>query len=503
MLKFLILLSLFSTMAWGFYPADDSSKELFHSLPGKQNEIEEFLKSQISSMNEYNSMNTEYRMTKVPKVEGQPVSEWVPVINEESRKLVVELRITEEGLKSPLVMAEEVMRLNQISSTAFTHPYEWAETVANARKGSVRATEKLARLDVQTSHDLKSWLESNTQFFEGEVDPAKLEQWSSSRKSEALARYKPIAAAAKKELQRLTAEWAKQRPTFTQMERQEKKFNDLVMANDRAGARQMLEKYLPWILMEPSEQNAWKAWLDAMENPDLSKRQLVFRGMDGYPVLRIKGSEKVGVFSSVLAMNQGNYTRRLRSLTTLRERFGIQENWSASEVEGAPKFPKDQPSLIDQMKNHASVPQGSPFISVSDNTIASRFGSSERMALLVDERRLVPNALAFGYGEIERLIPLVIFPDEVVHYQGKVNGQTTYIDNDAFLAKVTEAIGRPIDPKEINAGVDEQEFLKRGFDRLSDLLLEEPGATAIQGVGCVVGMPCDCIQQGFKKLLNE
>jgi hypothetical protein len=496
---FFFLLVSITASSWAFYPPSENSQELFESLKGKETEVSNFLKSQIESTNSYGSRNYEIRMTTVAKIEGQPLAEWVPVLDTDSRKLVVELRITEEGLKSPLVMAEEILKLNQITGGSFTHPYQWAETVANARAGSIRATEKLARMDYQAARDVKGWLGPNMSFFQEGTDPAKIEEWTKVRLKEAQIRYEPIMKAAKAEAKKLQTEWEEMRPKFTELEKQEKKFNDLVMANDRAGARRMLETYLPWPLMEPSEKKTWKEWLDAMEHPDLSRRQLVFRGMDGYPVLKSAGSEKVGMFSAVLAMNQGNYTRRLRSLTTSRVSQGI-SNFYDVETEAVLKLPKDQPSLLVQMYNHAGNPQASPFISVSDHGIASRFGGYERMALLVDERRLVPNAMSFGYGEKERLIPLVVFPEEVVYYRPKAKDGAA-IQEEEFLGKVSEALGRPITPEEINMTLPEEEFLKKGFDRLSTTLLKREGESVI-GVGCVVGLPCDCISKGLNKLLT-
>lgn len=498
MSKVLILILFSVSNAFAFYPAENErSRALFQELSGKKTVIEKFLKSQM----ERSESNYEVKMKKVPAAEGTPPAEFVPVVDRKSRKLIIELRITEEGLKSPLVMAEEVMKLNQITEE-FTHPYEWAETVANAKSGSIRANERLARMDYKVAKDVKGWLEVNTTFFQGQVDPAKLEEWGKLRTEEALARYTPIAKAAKIESDRLQAEWETNRPRFTQLEAQDKKFNDLVMANDRAGARRMLEEYLPWTLMEPSESRAWKAWLEAMEHPNLANRQLVFRGMDGYPILKKAGSESVGVFSSLLAMNQGNYTRRLRSLETSRQKAGRLQGW-ASDTEDGPKFPKEQPSIVDQMKSHAADPVGSPFISVSDNAIATRFGSQERMALLVDEARLVPNALAFGFQEYERLIPLVVFPDEVVYYQGK-KSRTEYtpINDEEFMARVAERLGRPVTAAEANIGINDEEFMKRGFDRMSALMFE-PVATSIKGNACQIGLPCDCIRNGLSRLLNE
>jgi hypothetical protein len=122
------------------------------------------------------------------------------------------------------------------------------------------------------------------------------------------------------------------------------------------------------------------------------------------------------------------------------------------------------------------------------------------MALLVDERRLVYNAMAFNYGEKERLIPLIVFPEEVVYYQSNKKDLTP-INQDEFLGKVATALGRPIDPIEVNTPLTEEEFVKTGFDSLTKnlLRLDEP---SIQGSACVVGLPCDCIRKGFDKLLH-
>jgi hypothetical protein len=334
--------------------------------------------------------------------------------------------------------------------------------------------------------------------FDPDIDLAKVDEAVTARVAEAEARYKPIKTAAVEHLRIQGAEWEKMRPTFDQLEKQDKKFNDLVMSNNRKGVRKMLETYMPWPLMEPSEKHAWRQWLDAIEKPDKKNLRLVFRGMDGYPTLKSPGSQKIGIVSSVLAMNQGNYTRRLRSLTTLRERIGRDDTSSIPEEE-IKKFPKDNPSLIVQMQNHAKEPNGSPFLSVADNENASMFGSSERTAILIDDRRLVPNGMAFGYGEAERLIPLVVFPDEVVYHRPKGGGT---ISTEKFVKEVSKALGRPVKKTELVSGLNNEKLIKSGFDRFTTLFFD-PEGKVVKTPGCVIGKPCDCVRAALSQLLNE
>jgi len=61
-------------------------------------------------------------------------------------------------------------------------------------------------------------------------------------------------------------------------------------------------------------------------------------------------------------------------------------------------------------------------------------------ALLVDERRLTYNVVSNYLKESEHLIPLIVFPDEILHLEKKLNG----IDREKFQAAVEVKIGRQI-----------------------------------------------------------
>lgn len=224
-------------------------------------------------------------------------------------------------------------------------------------------------------------------------------------------------------------EWKKNAGVLESYENADEKLNDLVLRNDRAGVRQMLEAYLPWALMEPTEVNSWKLWLEAIEFPDREKSTLVFRGVDFTTdkVQRLKtvgGIENVGFFSTLLTKNQGSYTRRLRSLNNaFRDTNGdrLRANF---ELRGPSLV---TPQLAGFYRAHSVEPLGSTFLSFTSRPeVASTFvghveGSDKvnggLLAVQVDSRRVISNFSSAYPAERELLIPLIIFPDEVVVYE--------------------------------------------------------------------------------------
>ena len=145
-------------------------------------------------------------------------------------------------------------------------------------------------------------------------------------------------------------------------ERQEKKLNDLIMANDRSGVRKMLEAYLPWMMMTETEKAAWKIWLEAIEHPSKTDVTVAYRGLD-YSTDKLQRNEKgeIGLMSTVLTQNQGSYTRRLRSLTTNRINNGQdKQNGNLATA------------LTMQFGNHALDPKASSFLSFTNDLNVDR-----------------------------------------------------------------------------------------------------------------------------------
>src|SRR5690606_24212659 len=156
---------------------------------------------------------------------------------------------------------------------------------------------------------------------------------------------------------------------------------------------------------EPTESAAWTRWLDAMtENVPNSEKIVLFRGLSG-DLVRRNDAGKPFLMAKLLTKNQGNYTRRLRSLKTYRSKM-------ASKVAG--EVPTEPPSLSMVMKAHSHEPFGSPFMSSADFSIANSFAdgfdsTSDKAGIAafnINPKRLIYN-LVSDYGENERLIPMI------------------------------------------------------------------------------------------------
>ncbi len=494
-------------MASAFYKPDDKVAGILKQMRELPDGLD--ITKSFPPPSGWGTPHTSLRQVVVDSLPDGELAQIVPILDDPSKNLVIELRITKEGLKNPAVIAEEFTHLTQIMSSdyGFSHPYEWAETVANARRGSLPSLERLARMEVDAMKDAQYLITTLPLNSYGAVDLSdpKMEEFIVARRAQAEDMYAKVNKDFLLNQAKRNKAWDQMKIVFDKLEKDPLKLNDLILKNDRQGVRKLIETYLPWDLMEPAETNAWRTWLDAMVNPDPKRMQIVFRGMDDYPVLK-NPSGQPGIVSTVLSKNQGNYTRRLRSLTTLRERFGGSRYMINPNSENVQEMAtlNNNPSVLEEMKKHATDPRGSPFISVSDNNIANRFGYSERVALRIDERRLVFNAMSFGFDEKERLIPLVIFPDEVLYYQGKANlapGATlTPIDGSDFQVKVEKALGRPLKPEELSWGIDKDVFLNEAYERTYPLELDASKLPTTSS--CMVSGPCDCVYKTLGSLLS-
>lgn len=111
--------------------------------------------------------------------------------------------------------------------------------------------------------------------------------------------------------------------------------------------------------------------------------------------------------STMMTKNQGTWNRRLRSLTAMYEKFMGTDSAGSSEFTGATR-------ITNMFKKHSMDPKGSPFLSYTPSfAVALRFGSKKNTAYLLDPRLLYFN-MASGYAnEIEFLLPVASFPDDL------------------------------------------------------------------------------------------
>ncbi len=309
--------------------------------------------------------------------------------------------------------------------------FSFSELLFNAQQGSLVAQ---ARLE-----EFKLNLISNIQFNGPLEDLQKSVEMTRRHLSDNLNRLLLQAQKQQRTKNRELIEWRKKTGLLEKYESMDQKLNDLILANDRKGVREMLEAYLPWVVMEPFETQAWKTWLNAIEKPNWNDTIVAWRGLD-YQTDKIQRSEdghRIGFFSTMLSANQGSYTRRLRSLTTNRIANGdilYRESLESFQPFGGVKSLKLVPSKIsDQFIHHAGNPHASSFLSLTYNpSLARNFSRSFEttvingkkrekilggiVAVNIDRKRVVSN-ITSAYPEVEILVPLIIFPDEVISFR--------------------------------------------------------------------------------------
>jgi len=342
------------------------------------------------------------------------------------------LKYTQKALQEPELLARDLTILEAMKfrweSTAI---YTTSENLYNAQNGSVMGKYKLATSDFS---NLKSQVSRNKivkEFGQGDeqlqekIRAAIAQSILDEEKNYYILQEKALLAekAGYKSLEK----WRHETKTLNKLENKKDKLNDLILKNDRKGVRKMIEAYLPWPVMDPLETQTWKLWLEAIEHPNPEKTITALRGVD-YSTDKVQrltlanGKERVAFMAPMLTKNQGNYTRRLRSLTTKR----VQNGQFSSTVPGV--------LITQQWYSHSKDPRGSSFVSFTiapDVAMAfkgnkmveaadgkkSAISNGGLLAVRIDERRIFPNLTSSHLEEIEYLAPLVIFPDEVVAFQ--------------------------------------------------------------------------------------
>jgi hypothetical protein len=439
-----------------YYAPDQRTKELMESIT----EVEDFnaknaIKDAIDSLNDEllsKGRIEEFKATaKLKKVNSLPdgkLAEITPRFSA-TEGLVIELQITPKGLKSPVVVAEEIAHLQQImSNDMFKHPLYWAEIALNAKHGSKRSKLLLAEAEIDAMERIRS------DIFYDVSDDSDLDKYIKSRKAQGEQLVKDIKKEVIIENKSRKAITKQYKEMLDNLQDAPMKLDDYIAANDRVGARKLIDAFMPWEEMEPTEIAIWTRWLDAMENPttNKAKKSLVFRGLADDLV---REAEDGGHFlmSKVLTKNQGNYTRRLRSLKTYHGKLG-------KEVAG--EVPLDLDSYTAMMKGHSHDPVASPFLSTSTASVAEDFSSEGGVnkigAIFIDNKRLMMN-LVSDYKEFEKLVPLIVFPDELIAIE-EATERYDDLDLDKLYMKVKQMIGRPVKATEKNMSFNSINRLK-------------------------------------------
>lgn len=267
-----------------------------------------------------------------------------------------------------------------------------------------------------------------------------------------------------------------------------KQFRTMIAKGDRQGAAAVLTKYLPWEDMAPFEKQFWETYIEVMKNPvPLSERVLIYRGLDEDYIHRavVKGKEltekeaiiegQAFVMSSMMVKNQGTWNRRLRSLEAMNGKF-------IGTINGSDEYAKVA-RITTMFLNHSAEPKGSPFLSFSPNfSIANSFGSERVSAYLFDPRLLSFNYASTFENEIEYLVPLTTFPDELVGIADiELTEKGVYeAERQAYLAKkLDEMITKEYGPKkkEVLEKIKKNtyQFFKGDYPGMQDPAGKSPG----------------------------
>ncbi len=512
--------SSFSDIA--YFTPDDQTAQLLKQLDG-QGDAAKILKAEVATMNAFAGPNKPWEIvvTTVDKLPDGRLAQIVPEVAGKADNLTIHLRITKDGLRNPAVVLEELIHLQQITGApvpwrkntqlkSFVNPVHWTEVVINAQAGSALSVEKLARLELEAAQVAEEAIKHYQKAGLFKADKALVNEYLEARLTHTEKLYTDTAKLARAERKTRAAGWERAKKVFDSLEKQTDKLNDLIAKGDRKGVKKLIEAYLPWDLMEPTEKKLWGEWLEAIEKPNRKNVELVFRGMYDDTILRARDG-KPYLMSTMLTRNQGSYTRRLRSLATMREKFASQalrDSYSAFNLSGA----KNPGTVSVMMANHAIEAKGSPFLSTASYDVATKFGPRQIGAFHLEPRRFLLNGLApdkYLYQK-EKLTPLIIFPDEVVYFHDYASNPVEGVGprdpknrKKHFIGEVENVLGRKVTAAEISGVGDDKQFMKESFERLKETLLTPEGLPKPAGGVCTIGgKSCDCLFGGLNALLK-
>ncbi|OIQ16826.1 MAG: hypothetical protein BM556_14290 [Bacteriovorax sp. MedPE-SWde] len=402
----------------------------------------------------YSSKGQDYKakikITKNASFSDGKMAEIVPSFDPQ-KGLIINVNFSAEGWKNPLVVLEEMTHLEQIVSPSsyYRSPILWAEMALNAEYGSERSRHFNALAEVHAMDSLEN-------MFNDEYSPnTEITEYITARRNHA----KSIVAGIKKK-ERIEKRFRKSmaskwKTLHKNLEARELKLDDYIATNNRKKVAELIDAYLPWETMEPTEISAWTRWIDAIEKPSTNADdyEITFRGV-ATDLVRETDDGGHFLMSKLLTKNQGSYTRRLRSLKTYYKK--------KLSAKAKSNLPIEIQSLAAIFKGHSHEPVGSPFLSTSVHEVANRFaGTPPKIAAIkIDKSRSILN-LVSGYKEEERMIPLLIFPDEIIHM---AEGD----DVSGVIAEVEAKIGRPLKSAEKTKSTDiGLEATKQWWDQIN------------------------------------
>jgi hypothetical protein len=342
---------------------------------------------------------------------------------------------SKESLHDPVASAELLNFLRTLKTpNYFLSHFAAFEMYYNALEQDPLAAQSWAKI-----REIAANLEPDGDFLEDEIREALKARgaaWAKEKEDYAKAAELALKTAKKKDAERRAVIDALDSAS------DDMQFKNLVAKNDRKGAADLLKKYLPWEQMAPFEQRYWETYLEAMANPlPMDQRIFIYRGVnDDFIYSAYKNGKEIPkeiaqkegdifIMSTLLTKNQGTWNRRLRSLSAMYEKF-IATNYQLES-----EFTKSA-RIITMFFNHSKDPKGSPFLSLTPKFhVAHNFGSKKMTAYALDPRLVSFNFASTFKNEVEFLLPLMAFPEDVVgFYDAKIH--TDGQNSEEFMKKL-------------------------------------------------------------------
>lgn len=368
-------------------------------------EIEEQVKDYVLG---YSSNRTvEVRVEEHSKLTFGSNIDITPEVTEDGQFALV-LNITKKGLSNAVGIVEALSVLKAIHKReVFNAPLELFELLYNVEAKHLPSMQVLVNV---RKHAIANPVNLSTEFMTAEtmqkvvakmqdVRQASIVKWEKSFAKKLSEHKKAVRAAEKKRKNYLKAQGLDKKSSY--------QISTAIAANDREGAVELLDTYLPWEHYTPFEEKMYQIMLGAMKEPVQAKyRVMMFRGIGDDRVYSGDNGEAYQM-PPVLVKNQGTFNRRLRSLQTMHNKY-ISQNRSTQKTDVT------QATRISTMlHNHMRQPKGSPFRSLTpDIRIARNFGPKKILGFIMDPRVIIPNYMSTYKSELEFLVPFTTFPDE-------------------------------------------------------------------------------------------
>ncbi len=221
--------------------------------------------------------------------------------------------------------------------------------------------------------------------------------------------------------------------------------SEKIKANDRLGVAKILDESLPWDRFTTAETIFYRQYIESIVRPDPKRILYVLRGtnttLDPEP-------EKNGLISKAFKKFQPTQDSIAKIYDSYRSAWIGKSNNRKTSM-NIPFFE----NLAEAHAFSSGAKEGFPSALISTTTsagVVSTFAKGTRLVIAIDSRRIVPSFESNSPHEMEALIPLLVFPDEIAGFMVKKDSKKWEVrkSDNSFNANATEFLIKNLVKKE-------------------------------------------------------